>query len=671
MMKVLNCLVVDHDPKLVLLAAALCFLTSCGAVVLLQRARASTGISRRIWLVVAAGSAGYGVWSTHFVAMLAYDADVVMGFQVGLTLLSLLMAVLMTFVGMLLATRVRARRIMTFAGALCFAAGVSGMHFVGMSALELPGRIQWDPQLVAASLVFAVVFSTAAFFSTDHKACTTLRRTLMPALLLTLAIVSLHFTAMGAVTVGDGPIPEHSGALASPGLLSVMITTIAVSLLCAGIVIAGFAQRAQRDRAENARQLSLLVSGVTDYAIYMLDPTGRVTSWNAGAERLKGYTADEVIGRSFALFHSREEQLRGDPARSLEQALLNHGVEREGWRYRKDGTTFWANVVIDPIRDEDGRHIGFAKITRDQTRQKAAAEELAHVTANLDVAIENISQGICLFDPEERLVLSNRRVREIFGGEHDLQLVGLTYRELLTAIYTLRAHPSSDIAAAVEQTYRLHILPLKATGMSDVVVKSQSGRSVSVKYRAIPGGGWVSTYEDITQRVESEEQIAFLARHDGLTGLPNRVEFRARLDAAVVKAKQSGTKLAVLAIDVDGFREINDMHGDIGGDRVLTLLAGMFSELAGEADVVARLGGDEFAIVHPFRRTPRARRVPRPRRGRQQQPRRWCRYGDQHHLQPRRCHLSAGCDRRRAAAQQCRSRAEPGKGRAQSQHLLL
>jgi PAS domain S-box-containing protein len=120
----------------------------------------------------------------------------------------------------------------------------------------------------------------------------------------------------------------------------------------------------------------LLVQNVTDYAIYMLDPAGIVSSWNAGAARFKGYRAEEIIGEHFSRFYTEEDRAAGKPARALQAALEEGRFEAEGWRVRQDGTRFWASVVIDPIRDERGRHVGFAKITRDLTERKAAQEAL-------------------------------------------------------------------------------------------------------------------------------------------------------------------------------------------------------------------------------------------------------------------------------------------------------
>src|SRR5271165_3047544 len=119
-----------------------------------------------------------------------------------------------------------------------------------------------------------------------------------------------------------------------------------------------------------------LIQAITDYAIFMLNAEGVVTSWNPGAERLKGYLASEIIGRHFSVFYISEDQAAGLPARALDTASREGKFESEGWRVRKDGTRFWASVVIDPIRAPRGDVIGFAKITRDLTERREAQEKL-------------------------------------------------------------------------------------------------------------------------------------------------------------------------------------------------------------------------------------------------------------------------------------------------------
>src|SRR6185295_2082333 len=136
----------------------------------------------------------------------------------------------------------------------------------------------------------------------------------------------------------------------------------------------------QRRNAEDALRRSeerfrLLVESVEDYAIYMLDSVGRVTTWNRGAERMKGYTAGEILGTNFECFFPEEDVAAGKPSRELARARADGHVEDEGWRVRKDGTRFWANAVLTALHDASGQLIGFAKVTRDLTARRESEEE--------------------------------------------------------------------------------------------------------------------------------------------------------------------------------------------------------------------------------------------------------------------------------------------------------
>ncbi|MEU8349660.1 MULTISPECIES: PAS domain-containing sensor histidine kinase [unclassified Streptomyces] len=136
----------------------------------------------------------------------------------------------------------------------------------------------------------------------------------------------------------------------------------------------GTGRPARRQASETA--FTLLVQGVLDYGIFMLDPGGHISSWNAGAERIKGYRADEIIGRHFSTFYPPEDVAAQKPQRELETAVAEGRLEDEGWRIRKDGSRFWANVVITALFDEDGVLRGFGKVTRDMTERRAAEQAL-------------------------------------------------------------------------------------------------------------------------------------------------------------------------------------------------------------------------------------------------------------------------------------------------------
>ena len=135
--------------------------------------------------------------------------------------------------------------------------------------------------------------------------------------------------------------------------------------------------------SDNERQFRMLVESVVDYALYMLDPNGIVANWNTGGQRIKGYTPAEIVGQHFSRFYTDADRASGKPARALQIARETGRYEEEGWRVRKDGSFFWASVVIDPIRDDDGTLIGYAKITRDISERREAQLALERVQRQL------------------------------------------------------------------------------------------------------------------------------------------------------------------------------------------------------------------------------------------------------------------------------------------------
>ncbi len=151
----------------------------------------------------------------------------------------------------------------------------------------------------------------------------------------------------------------------------------------------------------SSNRADLLVQSITDYAIYMLDPQGIVRSWNTGAERLKGYDAHEIVGQHFSRFYSEEDRANELPQRALWVALNEGRFNAEGWRFRKDGSRFWASVVIDPVRDEAGNHIGFAKITRDLTERREAEQALRQSEERFRLLVQGVTDyAIYMLDPE-------------------------------------------------------------------------------------------------------------------------------------------------------------------------------------------------------------------------------------------------------------------------------
>jgi len=192
----------------------------------------------------------------------------------------------------------------------------------------------------------------------------------------------------------------------------------------------------------------LLVEAVTDYAIYMLDPEGRVTSWNPGAQRFKGYTHDEIIGRHFSQFYGEEDRKAGLPARALEISAREGKFENEGWRIRKDGSRFWAHVVIDPIRSPDGRLVGFAKITRDLTERKAAQDRLRQKEEQFRLLVQSVTDyALYMLDPEGYVSSWNQGAERIKQYRAE-EIIGQHFSKFYTEGDRLKGEPQNALATA-------------------------------------------------------------------------------------------------------------------------------------------------------------------------------------------------------------------------------
>ena len=369
-----------HDPVLVALSILIAALASYTALDLATRMRAASGRASRAWLAAAAIAMGGGIWSMHFVGMLAFSLPgIEVSYDPFRTLLSLVIPIVVAAAAFAVVGR-RPRAL--FASGFAMGLAISAMHYTGMGAMRMAASIEYDPRWVVISIVIAVGASVVALWLAFRNTSAVQR--LFAGLVMGLAISGMHYAAMeGALFVPAVSIAEHAehfGVGQAP--LAFLLSGTTIIILSIGLAAAVY-DRASAERAEreadalrrSEERFRLLVEGVADHAIFMLEPDGRVGNWNLGARRLMGY-GDDIVGTSYTIFHTEEDCAAGLPPHALLKAERDGKSATEGWRVRKDGSHFWAEVTIVAVRNESGAIIGFAKIVRDVSERKRAQEAL-------------------------------------------------------------------------------------------------------------------------------------------------------------------------------------------------------------------------------------------------------------------------------------------------------
>jgi diguanylate cyclase (GGDEF)-like protein len=468
MYRVLSCLATEHDLWLVALAAVVCVSTTLTTFVAYSLAVASRDLRKVGWSILTGVCAGTGIWSTHFVAMLAYDGGFPTAYDPAATLASLLVAIVLSTTGVALAAR--GERWMVAAGGAVVGAAIGCMHYVGMGALMVPGTLGWDGPLVAISWFLGI----AAGFASLHAFH--LRRGI-PAIvsasaLLTLAICGMHFTSMGAVSILPDPaVAFHASALDRPLLAMATAGVTFVVLLSA--ISAAVIQRTNM-RCENA------------------------------------------------------------------------------------------------LREQNSR---------------------------FEAAVHYLPVGLSMFDAGHRLIMCNDSYRTMYGLTEEATRPGASFDSIM------RCHAEKDANSVVENAQEsvsdwiegLRGRLSSGKAFTDPIQLSD-GRTIFVRVGPVAGGGWVDVHEDITERSRQDAKIAHMARHDMLTGLPNRTLLHERL-AQALECENETEKTALLFLDLDRFKEVNDTLGHGVGDALLKEVAQRLRNCVRKTDTVARVGGDEFVVM--------------------------------------------------------------------------
>jgi diguanylate cyclase (GGDEF)-like protein/PAS domain S-box-containing protein len=517
----------QNDWRLVALAVVVCFVTSVAAVNLFHRARATAGRARIGWLLTAGLATGVGFWATHFIAMLAYQPGVFVGYDFRLTALSRFAAVVVTTIGLGVAIDRRSRWGAPAGGAV-IGAGVAMMQFIGMAAMQVSGHFTWSVDLVALSIILGVGLSTAALAVAARRVDA--RTTATAALLLTFAVVLQHFIAMGAIAIIPDPALAVAQFSLSPAALSILIASVASAVL--GVTLAGAIVDIRRaseheklvaQSEEKLREQNLMLETALDHMTHglcMFDADAHllvanrryVEMYDLPAEKVKpGCTLRDLIE-----MRARTASFSGDPYSYCRDVLasIKAGVTTNQTLELPDGRTIlltqqpmanggWVATHLDI----SGSRRAEQAIKRSRVQAERAEKDARDAHARLLDAFEVVPEGFVLFDAEDRFVMWNRRYLELYPESVDAILPGTRFEDSLRAGLARGQYPD---AVGREEAWLAQRLAYHRARESSHEQQLPNGRWVRVQERRTSDGGSIGVRIDITELKQREASFRLL-----------------------------------------------------------------------------------------------------------------------------------------------------------------
>ncbi|MGE0631918.1 MAG: MHYT domain-containing protein [Pseudobdellovibrionaceae bacterium] len=450
---------IQFNPLLVTFSILVAIFASYVALNLAHTVTQAKGKAQLLWLACGSLAMGSGIWSMHFVGMLAFEMPgMAMAYDVPLMILSVVVAVGASTLALYIISRSIVQLGSIISGGIAMAAAIAGMHYIGMFSMRMEAVIKWNIFLVVLSILIALIASFGALFILSRLRNKTdqLMQLLLASTVMGFAISGMHYTGMYAATfIHDHSVQIHSSNLiVSSGLSIIVITT---TLLILGLALASSVgqrlwslrnQRAKEILGKSEERFRHLVEAVKDYAIFMLDPNGFITTWNSGAERITGYTEKEAIGRHVSLFHTDESIQNSVVEKELKMTSEAGHYETETQQVRKDGSVYWASTVISPLYDQNKVLTGYSKVIRDitnvretESRMRLLNEELenrvkdrTHDLAKRETQLRTITDAapvlMAELDVHEKILFANEAFCRWFHLK-DRNVIGMSFLEIL------------------------------------------------------------------------------------------------------------------------------------------------------------------------------------------------------------------------------------------------
>lgn len=405
----------QFNPQLVAISIVVAIFASYVALNLAYNSSLVKGRKKALWLSAGALAMGMGIWSMHFVGMLAFEMPgMVMAYDVPLMVLSVVVAIAASALAFYITSRREVPiRFLIYSG-LAMAVAISGMHYIGMYSMRMEATIQWNYFLVFISVVIALVASLGAqwMLIRMRQRAAPFSEVLAASVVMGFAVSGMHYTGMYAAKFvhEDTEGIQSSNLLVSSGLT---LTVIGATLLILVVgLISSVVQKmwvreslgAQESLGKSEEKFRHLVNAVKDYAIFMLDVGGHITTWNPGAERITGYKEEEVLGKHISMFFAKEDIGRRTAHEELAEAKNSGRYETEVQQTRKDGSRYWASIVLTPLYGSDGVVSGYSKVVRDITEVKKAEQRLRQLNEELEERVRARTEALAHREKQLRTI---------------------------------------------------------------------------------------------------------------------------------------------------------------------------------------------------------------------------------------------------------------------------
>ncbi len=582
-----------NDPWLLALSIFIALVSASVALRLAAIAQASQGMARQVALLSGSLVLGCGIWAMHFVGMLAFDLYVPVHYDLGLTLVSMVPGLLASWIalGVLSHSKINSQALLT--GGLCVGIGIGAMHYSGMASMQMAPLLRYDPAWFAASLLVAIALSILALrthFAQWDSSRPQWVTQLAPALLMSAAISGTHYTAMAATRFVGTPDMIAGPETAELRTLAMTVALAAFAIMGLIALLIGLLRyRALWHRVEsNEQRLQSMVDMAVD-GIVTIDRHGCIQAYNPAAEAIFGWTAAETLGRNVSMLMPSPLAEQHDGYieryhRTGEARMMGSGREVLG--LHRNGRHLPLKMSLKKVDTPDALlFVGFVTDLSERKKTEARLRIAASV-------VEHSYEGILVLDAHYQVVDMNPAY---------LRMSALTQAHCkgraLEDLYPPDAFsPDFDtVRRTVAKTTHWQG-ELETLGTNGVKVVHRMSISAVLDDHQRPQH-YIAVVTDITQEKLHERKLEKIALYDALTGLPNRRLLNDRLAQGIHAATRQQTMLAILYIDLDGFKQVNDQMGHADGDLLLCEVGRRIrAELRGE-DTAARVGGDEIVLL--------------------------------------------------------------------------